>query len=1656
MKLIRIFNKICLNSIIYYILLLIFFILSTANAIDISVVKYDMQTRKEIVQTVSVTAIQNASQTLNNSVQNIKEKINPASLLHTVLPKAIIPPVDGRTIVYDTELYPWRCICKLYLEFPDQPGVFRNGTGAIIQRGDGNTFHVLTAAHCLYDPEKGGWVDSIKIVPGLSGDEQPFHYARENILRFLSAYNNNRERKYDFALITLDRCIGNITGAMGMWAGPAGSPNYQDILNGAGYPIDINDGTYLYRDSDYGIGAMDELLIYNIDAEEGQSGMPIYIYDPSNGRRDIVAVHGGSGYLDDVLVNAGARLTNERISLINQWMDEDDRPVDLPDLIDADTDYKNFTPNTVVVDKDYLYIWTEIKNVGIKEADPFTISFYAVPSTTSPNAYFIGALDFTSTLAPFETARVEWESTVPSSIPEGDYWVGWFIDSEEIIDEYEETNNHARAGDRKITIQHPPTPTPTPTATQTPTITPTNTYTHTPTETPSLTKTPTSTWPPTLTITPTRSGTQTPEPTPTNTNTSTPTYTPSFTPTFTVTPTHTPTATPTDSPTPTNTPTNTPTLTPTITLTPTPFLKTDTASEFNIEVSLNGSGDGHQHLDYNDGDYDDLRWSLSFEGDTEGTASRPEHETDLLEFQLSRFEGKFDFDYTLVEHYWNATNTYHDVGNHEFLYEPPNASLTYSISKQTVTSIDLYFSPVVNGDYIRIDRFHVYGDLTDPIFRIYATLPYKWIFDDNYRFPGEITVESPPVAAFNATQYDNLNIYFDASPSFDLGNDITKYQWDFGDGTTTEGIEWTHQKLFHQYKIPKKYNVMLTVTDNDKLSDLVRTEIDLSSKSIIKIGLMNPGNSHFTKKYWDNNVDVLRRASTFRAQATITGKFDPNIHELKLYLIDNNNDYQQINLIHTDFTDCLFQLFSYFRILGKTYNQDIDNTILDLQILLPTEIPIGEYKLRGILSEQLKEIAQDETREFYVIFNPYNEDRYDQIYDDDVCFYPYGLSTKQLDQYVLGEKELSFGPDYIVTPWHKEQFLKVIQLVDYEKDAIKATQIIVDLSQGGSNVNIRGETKTNDSGFIKYATNPQSLPSKDASNIIANGKIYGLTWHEGQCNHIATVVTAMLRSLGIPCRGVVAWNAGTDRIEPFNLCRSWYLYNQSQGRVLPYNDLKYFERWERYHVWNEVYLFPQQLGDLDWRVVDGTFASPWGPLLYPVKRDVVQTIKIDREEDGLPMDPARFIWEEINLPWEEYRELTPGQTPGLWNIFKGIIETKGPDNVTRLWKKENGNQCSSSVNVYNPDYGKSINIISFYQTKWPYNLFSKQDNDNNFTNQNIYPKQYENRFNLTIETSPPNVFMESGWMQIHITNQSNSFETIGCLVWMKDKIDEVSNFSTIGTQMILMFSEIIELNMNENRQINIPINYGDYLSPGDYEIEVQLLTETKQMETTVIFHVPSPKIKLDIPNRMNENEYFHLTCTLINDASMDLQLIPPMLSTGSDGVFTLMGDAIEYIVSAYSENTFEWTCKVNRMGTHPFEIAFQSSEGHVLARISSMLTVRSKTAIFDGMISAPNQINIDEPFNITFSAINIGSIAKNVIIRLYLPDSFSTTDQISIPFNIVNEDETIIYDWQITPGKKEGPYSIYVTIEELGLPAQYFVHELNISADTNINRYRIY
>jgi V8-like Glu-specific endopeptidase len=440
---------------------------------------------------------------------------------------------DGRTQVFNTEDYPWRTVVSLDIDWGNGTG--GGCTGAII-----DAFHVLTAGHCVFD--FGGtndWAASIEVFPGRDGSYLPYNRAFATYLRSYTGWTQSGDTRHDWAVITLDRNVGNFTGWMGRrtrscawpYVPPFCDQIYFDTVNNAGYPDLKPDGTAgngtMWFDADVGHSADDNNHWYYNDTRPGNSGGPVWQLESGTSNRYILTVHtcgtGGCG-IDGKGVNHGTRLNQDKFDRIITWLNEDAPfpPTDRADLIDDGVGFFTFSPSTVTRGVTTLTLNSDVRNVGTAASGTFSVRYVASTNTTITTADYTLCQTTMSSISPFTRADVACAAVVPATIPPGTYYVGVIYDVNGNVSEFDESNNTA-VDTAQLTVLAP-TVTPTSTPTRTPTRTPTVTATRTPTSTATRTATATATPTATATATPTATGT------PTTTATSTPTSTPTATP----------------------------------------------------------------------------------------------------------------------------------------------------------------------------------------------------------------------------------------------------------------------------------------------------------------------------------------------------------------------------------------------------------------------------------------------------------------------------------------------------------------------------------------------------------------------------------------------------------------------------------------------------------------------------------------------------------------------------------------------------------------------------------------------------------------------------------------------------------------------------------------------------------------------------------------------------------------------------------------------------------------------------------------------------------------------------------------------------------------------------------------------------------------------
>lgn len=189
-------------------------------------------------------------------------------------PNVVIGPDDRVPVVHTTN-FPYSAIAYAEATFPDGKTV--PSTAWMI-----SDRIALTAAHCVYDSSRGGYATSVQIWPGRSGEYCPFGSASS--VRIRIGENYPTQDGSDWAIISLDRSIGQQSGVINFGYAYSFSELLQREVRVSGYPGDIpglegvENEKYQYeatglitsRDNNY-------TFYYSADAEGGQSGSPVML-----------------------------------------------------------------------------------------------------------------------------------------------------------------------------------------------------------------------------------------------------------------------------------------------------------------------------------------------------------------------------------------------------------------------------------------------------------------------------------------------------------------------------------------------------------------------------------------------------------------------------------------------------------------------------------------------------------------------------------------------------------------------------------------------------------------------------------------------------------------------------------------------------------------------------------------------------------------------------------------------------------------------------------------------------------------------------------------------------------------------------------------------------------------------------------------------------------------------------------------------------------------------------------------------------------------------------------------------------------------------------------------------------------------------------------
>jgi len=335
---------------------------------------------------------------------------------------------DDREPVSDTDVYPWTTVAKVYSTFPDGLSV----TGSAVLVGESQA---LTAGHVVYDDRHGGWATDVEVIPGFDLGFAPFGSVYADEIRSFTGWIDDRDFAYDFALLDLDDTIGDLTGWMGL-AARDDADLFDNLLNTAGYPTDLDDGEGMWYAADFAesIEPTAINLRGTFDAAQGQSGSGVWLRE--NDDRIVVGVVS----TETRNHNVAARVTGDIFDVLDAWLDGFEGPADLsPIAVTTDLPFD-------VSEGDSGTVSCEIDNFGLR---PATVEAEAFLHDASGDRHRMGSTFVTIGADDFEAVDIA--SVVPAGVPEGLYTIVVVVNADGTAPESDSSNNEAEGPDVSVT-----------------------------------------------------------------------------------------------------------------------------------------------------------------------------------------------------------------------------------------------------------------------------------------------------------------------------------------------------------------------------------------------------------------------------------------------------------------------------------------------------------------------------------------------------------------------------------------------------------------------------------------------------------------------------------------------------------------------------------------------------------------------------------------------------------------------------------------------------------------------------------------------------------------------------------------------------------------------------------------------------------------------------------------------------------------------------------------------------------------------------------------------------------------------------------------------------------------------------------------------------
>ncbi len=376
---------------------------------------------------------------------------------------------DNRYRITNTGSTPYDSIVKIY--FKKDSSTYAMCSGALV--GD---YHVLTAGHCVREGGSSSYYTDVWVLPGMNDgfytygfDQKPLlmnEYGAAKAVTFhtYSGWNNDGNYDHDFALIRIDRQLGDNVGSFTAKSLSTSSSYFTGSSRTAGYPSMLDNGRnmyYVYADS---CSSSTYTHKHSMDMTGGQSGSPTwytsgstnYVYSVVS--RTVAHYNSNGDHQDSfrqACSNMNTRITSGKYDNIVSWMSSDTTTPDLADLVEkvgktgtlSSPDQSGYSAlgQTLIRPGQTLTGGTTVRNVGSQASGYFDVDYYLTTDSIlgdSDDEYV--ATVWNGYANALGSDQMHFSVSLPSSVSDGVYYIGWIIDPHSDVNELDESSTSNR------------------------------------------------------------------------------------------------------------------------------------------------------------------------------------------------------------------------------------------------------------------------------------------------------------------------------------------------------------------------------------------------------------------------------------------------------------------------------------------------------------------------------------------------------------------------------------------------------------------------------------------------------------------------------------------------------------------------------------------------------------------------------------------------------------------------------------------------------------------------------------------------------------------------------------------------------------------------------------------------------------------------------------------------------------------------------------------------------------------------------------------------------------------------------------------------------------------------------------------------------------